>query len=327
VRTLRLRRIDWGTLTAIGIGIASIATVLPFQRAVLVYRQHYYSTSVSWHIIPQAYAALFLFHHRLPPLEQHIFLAFLALFALGIGIGLALRFRAGGAGEPLHEWAALLTLALLPVFGYLFGRFVTHTADVRYVIAALFAIAVFTGVALERLLRNGAIFLAVVALLFFGSIWLPYGYVQDSRAGAAALLMRFQLSPEVADALAKDPQQRIYVQSLGDFYFDSYYEPDAGLRARFTLVYDQGSEIRWLGHDTNYITAMNMERFTPLSIRPYSDLLADTDPLVLNYRDGWDWLGKDLDQRNLPAEEIGEAMGGDLMQLDINGTRPAGGGN
>ena len=319
VRIWKCGRMDNGVAAALSLGGLSIASVLPFQRAVAVYRAHYYSTEVSWRIIPQAYAALIYPHHNLTMRGQHIFL--LGLVLAGMALATSLLWRLSMAEMPLAppwELAALVTITLFPVFGYIVGRMVAHTADVRYMVPALFGLAVFAGIVLEPPARRTAAFCAMFAAVLCGSIYLEHGHLWGAQAARDGLPAYFQLSPEVKAALGRDPARRVYVQSLGDFYFNSYYEPDPALRGRFSLVYAQQPEIDWLRHDTNYITAINMQHFTDLSIRPYSELLAARDPLVLNYVDGWDWMAHDLRARGLPAKTIGPMMRGQLVELRMN---------
>ena len=315
-RTFSRKHVDWAVAGALAVGVASIGAVIPFQRAVSVYRAHYYSTAVSWRIIPQAYAALIYPHHTLQLREQHLFLAGMGLLALALAAGLFWRFRTTTAPlAPSWELIALAAITFFPVFGFVVGRVVAHTADVRYMIPALFGIMAFMGIVLEPITRRPVVFWTLVLSAAVGAIYLEHGYLWGADAAREGLPAYFHLTPEVRAALERDPSRRIFIQSLGDFYFNTYYEPDPTLRGRFSLVYAQQPEIDWLGHDTNYITAINMKHFTDLSIRSYSDVLGASDPLVLNYVDGWDWMAHDLAARGLPANAIGPMMRGRLVEL------------
>ena len=73
-------------------------------------------------------------------------------------------------------------MALLPFFGYLFGRFVTHTMEVRYVIAALIAFAATFGIVLERKLRSNTFYYATLTLIVTGAIAInAWNIVQERR--------------------------------------------------------------------------------------------------------------------------------------------------
>ena len=58
------------------------------------------------------------------------------------------------------------------------------------------------------------------------------------------------LPAEVKAALLATPDGRLYVQDMGAFEEDRYYEPDADVQARMTLVYSADEELRWNRHDT-----------------------------------------------------------------------------
>ena len=320
-RTIKARKLDWAVVSAIGVGAASVALVLPFQKAAAEYRIHYYSTRVVWNVIPQSYAALFIPHHTLPLNQQHVYVWALGIGMVVVAIGLVSRWKA--RRELNHEFVALVTLGLLPVFGFLLGRFVTHTTDVRYVVATMFAATAGLGITLERALRSRMIFYACWVVLLGASANRVIGYTRGAVGSVEDLPRRFQLSPAVAAALAEDPGAPIFVQSLGDFYADSYYDPDPGVRSRFALVYSQEEELGWLGHDTNYLTARNMTHFAPLRIVRYRDLLSGSaHPLVLQYRDGWDWLARDLEARHVGSRSIGALAGGELVQLQLDEEAP-----
>ena len=322
-RTLKRKRVDWPVALSIAIGVASIAAVVPFQRAVSVYRAHYYGTDASWRIIPQAYAALIYPHHTLPLRQQHVFLAGLGIAALLVMVGLLWRLRPGQPPlAPSWELVALAAITLMPAFGFLLGHFVAHTADVRYTVPALFGVLSITGIVLEPLVKRKLLYWPLICAIVCGALFQEHRYLFGAQAAHDGLPTYFQLSPEVKAALNRDPSRRIYVQSLGDFYFNAYYEPDPALRGRFTLVYARERKIAWLGHDTNYITAVNMRQFTGFSMRPYSDVLAEPNPLVLNYIDGGDWMGHDLTARGIPQMPVGEMMRGRLIELRNDGEQP-----
>jgi 4-amino-4-deoxy-L-arabinose transferase-like glycosyltransferase len=314
-RTVTRRRLDFGVVASLAIGLASVGLILPFQRALLVYRQHYYVQQVTWHNITQGYRELFLRYTTWPMALQKLAAALMAIAVLTLAFAAYKRFKARDASEHAHVWIALVSMALLPFFGFLFGRFVTHTMEVKYVIAALIAFAAIFGMVLERRLRSNAFYYgAVTAILAVAALINLHNIVQEMR-DTQKVMSAFQLSPSVATALYSNPNKRIYVQLLEDFYLDAYYEPDVTLRSRFTMVYDANDEIKWLGHDTNAITAVNMSYFTPLSIAPYTKLLKQSDPLLLLNHSGWQWVDKQLDADRLPQKDVGSCMRGELVTV------------
>ena len=309
------KRLDLGVLAALTLGLASIALILPFKRALMVYRQHYYITGVNIHDISQGYRELFLRYTTWPIPLQKITAAIMIVLALTLAVADYKRFARRPATEHAYTWVALSAMALLPFFGYLFGRFVTHTMEVRYVIAALIAFAATFAIVLERRLRSDLFYYVTLGLIFLAAIDINTWNIVKERRDSNAILASFQLTPEASAALHQNPHELIYLQSLNDFYLNTYYDPDPTLRPRFTLLYGQQQEIHWLQHDTNYITAVNMLSFAPLSISSYADFRRQPHTLLILNHSGWEWIDKQLNTDHTPQTQIAPALRGQLVRL------------
>lgn len=314
-RTLHRKRLDLGVLAAMALGFASIGLILPFKKALTVYRVHYYITGVNLHAISQGYRELFLRYTTWPVPLQRLAAALMAALALWLAVAGYRRFRHRPANEQASVWVAVAAMALLPFFGYLLGRFVTHTMEVRYVIAAILAFAATFAIVLERRLRSNTFYAITLAVILLAAIDINTANILRERRATQTLLASFQLGPAAAAALHQDPGERIYLQSLNDFYLDTYYDPDPSLRARFSLLYSGPDEVRWLGHDTNAITARNMRSFTDLSITPFAALRQQPSPLLLLNHTGWEWIDAQLAADHTPQMPIAPALRGDLVRL------------
>jgi uncharacterized membrane protein len=314
-RILIRKRLDFGVLTALALGLASVALILPFQHALMVYRQHYYITGVNIHDISQGYFELFI-HYTVASISlAKLVEAIAVVLTLGLAYAGYKRFKHRPATEHAYTWIALTSMALLPFFGYLFGRFVTHTMEVRYVIAALIAFAATLGIVLERKLRSNTFYYATLALIFIAAIAINVRYILQERHKSDAILASFQLPPEAAAALRQSPHERIFIQDLSDFYLSTYYDPDPSLRPRFSLLYGQQQEIRWLQHDTLYVTAVNMRTFAPLSVTSYSDFVNQPRPLLVLRYGGWSWIYKELEASHTEVTPIASCLGGQLVRV------------
>lgn len=309
------KRLDFGVLISLALGLASVGLILPFKRALMVYRQHYYITGVNIHDISQGYRELFLRYTTWPIPIQKLAAAIMVVLALTLAYAGYKRFKRRAATEHAYTWVALSAMALLPFFGYLFGRFVTHTMEVRYVIAALIAFAATFGIVLERRLRSNTFYYVTLALLFLAAIDINVWNIIKERRDSNQILASFNLSPEASAALHQNPHELIYLQSLNDFYLNTYYDPDPALRPRFSLLYGQQQEIDWLQHDTNYITATNMLHFTPLSITSYNDFLKQPHPLLILNHSGWEWIDKQLDADHTPEQTLAYCLRGQLVRV------------
>ena len=157
----------------------------------------------------------------------------------GAGVGMRARDAARDARSiPAAEWVLVLVLAALPFCGYLLARFVTHSIEVRYVLGAMVAISAMLAVAIGP-------WLTARCGVHFGGGGAgrgdcgrrrgadPCGAAEDGGAAGepgAARGGEGGAARRIADG-------RLYVQDMGAFEEDRYYEPDADVRARMTLVY------------------------------------------------------------------------------------------
>jgi hypothetical protein len=313
-RVLIRKRLDFGVLTALALGLASVGLILPFQRALMVYRQHYYIKGVNIHDISQGYRELFIRYTTWPISLQKLAAAIMVALALTLAIAGYKRFKRRPASEHAYTWIALSTMALLPFFGYLFGRFVTHTMEVRYVIAALIAFAATFGIVLERKLRSDTFYYATLALIFIAAIAINSRSIVQEHHDSDALLASLTPSPALRAALATNPGARIYEQSLGNFFVDSFYTPDPALRSRITLLYNANREIFWLQHDTYSISAMNMQHFTALPIADYDQVQREPGQhLLVHFRDGWNWTDKAILREHALVLPLGHSFGGEAV--------------
>jgi 4-amino-4-deoxy-L-arabinose transferase-like glycosyltransferase len=314
-RTFIRKRIDFGVFTALAFGVASLALILPFKRALMVYRQHYYIKGVNIHDISMSYRELFVLYTTWPMLLQRLTAALMLGLVFTLAYANYRRFNSRPTTEHVYTWVAISGMALLPFFGYFLGRFVTHTFEHRYVIATLIAFSATFAIALERALRNTSFYYLTLAVIVIATIVTNAWNIDKERRGMNEVLASFQLSPQVSTVFHQNPHERIYIQSLFEFYFNTYYAPDATFRQRFSLLYGQQQEIYWLQHDTNGITAVNMRSFAPLSVTSYADFLRQPHPLLILNRTSWEWIDKQLDADHTPQRLLGNALRGQLVRI------------
>jgi 4-amino-4-deoxy-L-arabinose transferase-like glycosyltransferase len=305
---------DTGMAAAIVVGFLALGIDVPFQKGLAPYRTHYYITKVSVHAVTQGYRELFIRYTTWPIPVQKVIALVMVVLTVALLVAAWRRFKARPVGESAGLWAGLAGLAMLPFFGFLLGRFVTHTMEVRYVIAALLAFAIAFALVMERRLRSNGIYVALYAVMLLVAVVVTASGIRAVRDEGRATLASRVPSPALLSALAADPGARIYTQSLGDFYTDVYYG-DPALRGRFALLYDEPREVGALHHNTNAVTAVYMERFTTLPMVPYADFLAKPHPLLLDYGSGWEWVKKDLETTGVPLAPVGPAMGGELYRV------------
>ncbi len=310
-RTLQRKRFDRPMVAALLAGMSAVLLLLPFKRALAPYQRHYYISSVNLRNVSQGYRELFVHYNEWPMVWQRL-IAVLLVGAVVLLLAAAVRrYRQRSAAEPAWLWVALIAFAALPFFGYLFGKFVTHTMEVRYVVAALVAFAVTIPLCLERRLASRALFATTMTSLVAFALFVNVFQIRSVRQAGQAELAALTPAAETQ----QEPHAPIYVQTLSDFFRDSYYVSDPAARARFRWVYDEDAELHWLKHDTNAITASYLKQFTPLQVVPWEEVRRP-GTLLLLYGGGWEWVRDDVQSRRMAMQPLGRVYGGDLVRLE-----------
>lgn len=318
-RTLLRRRIDLPVVTAILLGAAGIVFALPFQHAAAEFRKHYYNAgAINLHAISQAYRSLFINYTTQPIPAQRLEAALLLVCAIALIFLCIRRLRTGAVSLPRPELVFLLALAALPLFGVLLALFVTHSIEVRYVLSAILAIAIFVAIAVEPALRRLTP-LTLTSLLIIGILLGGFIRIRDEHAKSNYLLSTLTLSPALKTQLLSLPDTRLYIQDMGHFEFASYYEPDPAVRRRITLLYSHPDELRYDRHDTASLTAEHMQHFTGFTIVPYSQLKSTPgEHMLILYHSGWDWTDQALAADHAHLTPLGPFFEGDAVLVRVD---------
>lgn len=317
-RTLLRRRLDVPVVLAILLGMGGILGTLPFQHAAGEFRKHYYNAGgVTLRAITQAYRALFVSYTDQALAVQRLEDALLVLFALALILLVVRRIRRGdGISLPQAELVFLLALAALPLFGVLLAIFVTHSIEVRYVLSAIIPISIFVAIALEPLLRKPNAWYATLALLFLLLVASNVVRIRDEQHKSQQQLAALILPPLLKAQLLALPDSHLYIQDMGHFEVDSYYEPDPEVRSRMALLYSREEELKWDHHDTASLTAEHMRHFTGFDIVPYAKLEQEPgDHLLVLYHSGWDWTDEALAAPESHVTHLGPALWGDAVSV------------
>ena len=182
-RTEQRRKFDLPVIAAILIGMASIVFTLPFQRAAGEFRKHYYNAgAITIRAVSQAYRSLFVSYSTQRVATQRIEDILLVLFAIAVIALCIVRLHRGEVTIPAPELIFLLTLAALPLFGVALALFVTHSIEVRYVLSAVIAVAIFFAIAIEPSLRNRLSPTATTTLLLIGILAAGVIRIRDEQA-------------------------------------------------------------------------------------------------------------------------------------------------
>jgi hypothetical protein len=313
-RTVERRRPDWPMVIAVVVGCSGIVLTRPFMKAAGAFRTHYYNAgSVGLHDITRAYRSIFVNYTTMPMVVQRAWALALVLFAIALLWGCWLVWRRGIPRIASAQWVLLIAQAALPFGGYLLARFVTHSIEVRYVLGALVAISAMLAIAVARMLESDTVFSA--AMIVMGLVLVGGGAVRirDEHAKSSGRLQTLVLPDDATRFLREHPDRRLYVQDMGTFEEGRYYEPDADVKARMTLVYSADEELRWNRHDTMALTAMHLQHFTSLPVESYEQLRErGGEQLFVLRHTGWDWTDQALAADGAQVRVIGHAFDGDL---------------
>jgi uncharacterized membrane protein len=318
IRSIHRRRIDWPMCAAICTGMAGFAATLPFLRAANEFRKNYYNAgSVGVHDITMAYRSMFVDYTRMSMTAQHLWMVVLVAFAVTLVWGcVRVMFGSLVPRIPPENWVLLLVLAALPFCGYLLARYVTHSIEVRYVLGAMVAISTMLAIAMGPWLRRDAVFNTVLVVLGLGIVGAGAARIHEEQRKSAERLASLVLPAEVKAALDANRDGRLYMQDMGAFEEDRYYEPDSDVRARMTLVYSRAEEMRWNRHDTMALTAMHIADFTGLPVVSYEELRAQPgEHLFVLYHTGWDWTDQAFAADGARVRPVGRALGGDVAAV------------
>jgi hypothetical protein len=315
-RTVERRQIDWPMCAAILAGMASFLATLPFLKPAAEFKKNYYNLGqVSYHDIVQTYRTLFI--ERWTPwpwTERERVLLGVALVALVwrcVRMARRRELRIAPA-----EWVLVLSLALLPFWGYLLARFVTRTISPRFVLGAIVAIGAMVAVAAGPWLRRDRVFTVAMALMGLGIVLLGRGQIRLERLVRRDKLASAVLSPQIKAELVREPGQALYIQDMDRFEEERYYEPDPDVKARMTLVYSAGEELKWNRHDTAALTAMHMEHFAQVPIVSYEALKEmPGEHVFVLYHSGWDWTDQAFAEDGANVRPVGKAIFGDVAAV------------
>jgi 4-amino-4-deoxy-L-arabinose transferase-like glycosyltransferase len=318
VRIVSRRRMDWPMVLAIGTGSAGALLTLPFQKAAGEFRKHYYNAGkIGFHAITQSYRALIINYTRYSMRMQHVAMALLILAALALVIALVARLRRHDLPIPLPEAVFLLVLSILPLFGFLLARFVTHSIEVRYILPAILGLSVFIAVALRPMYRNAT---AARGLVTGCLLWL--GLIGLGRAVDASALPPTPWDLTVWNASVQPGP--IYIQGMGHFEELGNRVADPEVRSRISLVYSAPLEIGLSHHDTQSLTADHMQHFTGYRITRYEDLRSQPGPhlFIVYPTDGWNWLSTAITNDHAVVRPLGPALTGELVAVTFPQSTP-----
>lgn len=318
VRAVVRRRVDGGMLAAIVAGMASLAAAIPYVKASGEFKQHYYASTISMHMLTQPYRQMIIDYTHYPQIVQTMLALVLVLIAALVVWGCVRAVRQRAVVIPMAEWAMVLLLVLMPAFAFALGKLVTHALEMRHSIGAIVGISALFAIAIAPTLRRRSVFYAVMAVMLSGIVVVNMVRVMQAIVETAQTMAELTVAPALKKDIDAMADRNIYFQDLGMWEVASLYEPDPGLRSRLVLVYSRNEEMSRRGHDTMYLTAVHTKKFSDQPIMSYEDLRKmPGEHAFATFHSGWSWTDGAFAEEAAHVEPIGKAFGGDLVKVQF----------
>lgn len=270
------RKIDVPILAAFALVPLVLIPHIPLLEAQRQFVRYYHSKA--------SILALFEFYVHYVGRYAVAFAAPVLLCALfGPRAGQIFKPRTGRSTLPVHEWALLLAMAVLPIVIVLGSMFTIKTFVDRYLVWTIIGFASLGAALLYRITRGSTTAAAsVIALLLAG-------FAATSAAGIRKA-PHLRESQAVRDELATAPAgtMPIVIADHHAFMELSYYA-DPRVRNRLVYVVSPGLERTYTGIDTGDLLMSGVARHTSLRIVKYDDFIKDHRQFLLA-ANAQDWL-------------------------------------
>ena len=316
VRALQSRRVDLPVLLSLGVGMAGVVFLLPFLKGAASFHSHYQVGTVPRHLITQSYNHILLGRDAFSTKVNQLLAISLGIISVMVLWSCIRQLRRKTLNLPDAEFVFLVTLAALPFFSFLLGRFITNAVVPRYSLGSIIGITALLAIALLPLFRNDR-FGRIALLLLFAT----FAYrgisgvitVQGATEGARASLI---LSPEIKAAILASPSKLLYTQDIDFFGRASYYEPDASVRSHMALVYSNSEEMRWNHIDTDSTLILHLKSISNYTILPYESLAAQPgEHIFVVSQGGWNWIEQAFEAEHVEVKSIGNVIGSEVVSV------------
>lgn len=314
VRLGTRRRADWPLWLCLFAPLSIGFAYLPMLRNVTAYAVN----SISFHsglgLAPRFYSFIFndqsrAFEKSLMP--ETIWPLLIALIAICLSRRDSRRADSYKDGEihdrgrlPRHEFAFLLALCLMPVYGNILAGFTRAPFLDRYAVSAVFGISALLGILASRVTggnRRLGVGLAAGFSLWFATgfvLWFASLFSQPKSYDFP--LAKLSALPAGLPIVMSDPLM---------FLEANYYEPPS-VAARLRFLTDHESALRYIGTDMFDRGYYTMRRWFPIKgeVVEYRDFLATERQFYVYgpFDDPESWLLRKLTQENADLNMKGQ---------------------
>jgi 4-amino-4-deoxy-L-arabinose transferase-like glycosyltransferase len=293
VRTQARKRVDLAVWAAFALGSSVLLALLPLIRAARSNTGTFWAPA-EWTDIPITYEVFFL--RALPP-------ALLGALFVGLHVWVT-RLPAGeqpgqtpGRFPPVHELAAALVLALLPVLAMVLGKVVTGVFVDRYTVATVAGVSLLLAFGAQRWAGASAVTGTAVVAVFLA--WFLVIGAATYRHLAPQAAIPAQVSAFLAEH-CREPLPIAVARSHRFLQLAHYAEP--ALAQRLVYLSDREASLRFLRHETDELALRGLSSVIALRVVDFGDFTRTHERFYVYGNYGW--LVPTLEERGAELEEI-----------------------
>jgi hypothetical protein len=293
VRTFARRKIDWPIWLAFTAALAPLIVFLPVIRSSQKYSGHFWAHP-QWRMI-------LAFHPHMMEYFPNVLIGTTA-FSLWL---VSRRFWPRGEDDvrprlSLPVLSGLISFSLIPCFGVVLAKSITHAYVDRYAITGAIGACILCTYLLYRLSdERGVVALVSIALSFF-----TYG-LNASLTGIDDRVALDDLRADRYFLTHKTDDRPLVVDEITVFHRLSFYGPPP-LVNRLTYVADPKASAKYLGQDTIDRGLLALRPWFPINAVSVSNYVrTHSSFLVYGYVGEWTWFTYDLVKPGVDAKLLG----------------------
>jgi dolichyl-phosphate-mannose-protein mannosyltransferase len=293
VRTFARRKVDWPIWLAFTATIVPLIIFLPVIRSSQKYSGHFWAHP-QWRMV-------LAFHPRMMEYFPNVLIGTIA-FSLWL---MSRRFWTRDEEEvrprlSLPIIAALISFSLIPCFGVMLAKTITHAYVDRYAIAGAIGACILCTCLLHRLSDKRGLVVLVSVALSLGSYGLGASLRAIDNSGTLA-----DLRADRRFLTRKAGDRPLVVDEVTVFHRLSFYGAPA-FANRLAYIADADASTKYLGHDTIDRGLLALRPWFPINVVPASNYVRmHSSFLVFGYVGDWTWVTYELAKPGMDTKLLG----------------------
>ncbi len=288
VRLYERRKMDWPLVCALVLPVGSLTLHLPSMLFLSDVKGGFYSP-VSWTSVAEYLIMAYL--------EAAPLLILACVVSLYMGRQERRIFEPQGPpvlGYSRPEWAALVTLAFLPLIAVVLGSLYTNAFVPRYVLSSIVGFSALVPAVLETRLRGTSSWRPILVFLFL------LGFLGIRVIPAVRAVLQYE-SPEALiekylplEAMGNGADPVVVASPLLFPVFAQYGPPQ--LQKRLVYIVDPKAAVQFTGRNTPDLSLLSVVPWSDLRIQSYESFMSQHEKffVIYAYGDEFQWLTSKL---------------------------------